>query len=94
METTQELNIAQIVKSKAGRDKGRVFAILKILDDKYVNIIDGDLRKINKPKKKKIKHLIVYNKVLTELKEKIEKNKKFNNAYVRKLLDPYKDKEV
>lgn len=91
METTSDVQIGQVVRSKAGRDKGRVFVIIDILDDKYVLIVDGDLRKLDKPKKKKIKHLIVYKSVLKNIKEKIEKGESFNNAYVRKALKPFNE---
>ena len=43
----------------------------------------------NNPKKKKIKHLTVYNTVLKELEYKQENNIKINNAYIRKLLEPF-----
>lgn len=86
------LKVGQVVKSKAGRDKGRVFIVYKILDENYVLIVDGDLRRLDKPKKKKIKHLIVYNKVLPEIEYRLSNNFNINNAYVRKILEPYKDK--
>lgn len=46
-----------IVRSKAGRDKFRFFVVIDVVDNDYVTIADGDLRKIDSPKKKKIKHL-------------------------------------
>lgn len=90
MLTTEDICIGQLVKSTAGRDKGKIFVVIGILDDKYVNIVDGDLRKLNNLKKKKIKHLAVYNIVLTQLQDKIDNNIKINNAYIRKLLATYK----
>ncbi|MDD3840356.1 MAG: hypothetical protein PHP06_07245 [Clostridia bacterium] len=57
-----KIKIGQLVLSKAGRDKGRYFLIWDIVDQDYVKIVDGDLRKIKKPKKKKIKHLVICNK--------------------------------
>jgi Ribosomal protein L14E/L6E/L27E len=47
----------QFVLSIAGRDKNRLFIITEIVDETYVMIADGMLRSINKPKKKKLKHL-------------------------------------
>ena len=47
----------QIVKSKAGHDKGCVFFVVEVLDDEYVLIADGGRRKYDSPKKKKVKHL-------------------------------------
>lgn len=59
METTENLVVGQYVKSKAGRDKDRIFIILAIIDENYLQVADGDLRKADKPKRKKIKHLAV-----------------------------------
>lgn len=89
MSIDSELSPGQVVKSRAGRDKGRIFLIYQVIDDENVYIVDGDVRKLDKPKKKKIKHLIVYNTVISELKDKLENNTKINNAYIRKLLEPF-----
>lgn len=94
MELTTDLKIGQIVKSKAGRDKGRVFIICQVLDEQFVEVCDGDLRKLKSPKKKKVKHLVIYNTVLTEFAEKLQCNKNLNDAYVRALLEPYASKEM
>ena len=45
------------VLSKCGRDRGRVF-IVAGAEGQFVYIVDGKLRKIQKPKKKKLKHVI------------------------------------
>lgn len=89
MELTTDLKIGQIVKSKAGRDKDRVFIVCEILDEQFVFVCDGDLRKLNAPKKKKVKHLMIYNTVLTEFAEKLQRNENLDDAYVRRLIEPY-----
>lgn len=43
--------------SKKGRDKDRVFVVLYEVDADFVMICDGDLRKLERPKKKRRKHL-------------------------------------
>jgi ribosomal protein L14E/L6E/L27E len=45
------------VVSLAGRDRGRTFIVTGICGDGYVLIADGKLRKVEKPKRKKLKHL-------------------------------------
>lgn len=87
METTGELYLGQIVSSKAGRDKDRVFAVVAILDDRHVLIADGDLRKIEKPKKKKVRHLQKYNTVNDELRIKLETGLKIENIELQKNLE-------
>lgn len=89
MDTTFGLQKGQVVKSKAGRDRNRVFVILDIVDDSFVLVVDGDLRKLNSPKKKKIKHLVVYNTILEEFINMLKSNQKINDAAVRKLLEPF-----
>ncbi len=54
----QTPKIGAIVLSKAGRDKNRAFVITEVLDSEYVMIADGRLRTIDRPKKKKCKHLL------------------------------------
>lgn len=45
-----------IAKSKAGHDKGHVYVIFDV-DETYVYLIDGVIRTIDRPKKKKKKHI-------------------------------------
>jgi ribosomal protein L14E/L6E/L27E len=87
LETTKDIQIGQFVRSKAGRDKDRVFIVMKVVDEKYVQIADGDLRRIEKPKKKKIRHLAVMGQVSTSLKDKLSGDGKINNAYVRREIE-------
>ena len=46
-----------VVIAKAGRDKGRAFAVIKVLDDRTVLIADGKSRPIERPKRKNVIHL-------------------------------------
>lgn len=87
METTKDIQIGQLVRSKAGRDKDRIFIVMNIVDEKYVQIADGDLRRIEKPKKKKIRHLTIMDQVSTSLKDKLSGDGKINNAFVRREIE-------
>lgn len=87
METTGDISLGQIVSSRAGRDKDRLFMVIDIIDDQYVLIADGDLRKIEKPKKKKVKHLLKHNMINDSIKEKLEKSEKIDNIYLRRELE-------
>ena len=50
-----------LVKSKAGHDKGKVYVIVG-MDETYVYVVDGRLRKLENPKKKKYRHVQVIQK--------------------------------
>jgi len=50
------MNIGQVVFAKCGRDKGKAFVVINVQGE-YLNLVDGSLRTLNKPKKKKVKHV-------------------------------------
>lgn len=79
-------NLGRVVYSKAGRDIDRIFIILDIIDDEYVYICDGDLRNVEKPKKKKIKHLIFTDIAADEIRQKLLSEEKVSNSHIRKFL--------
>lgn len=81
---TSNLSIGQIVLSKSGRDSGRPFVIVDIVDSLYVNIADGNLRKIENPKKKKVKHLQPTKLISEIISDMITSNLKVSNALIKK----------
>lgn len=86
------VQLGEIVKSRAGRDAGRLFVINRIVNEQYVLIVDGDLRKLERPKKKKLKHIEPSGVVLEELVPGLEgKGRKLNNADVRKAIEKFKN---
>jgi len=85
-----KMSIGQIVYSKAGRDSGRPFIILEISEDgNFVYLVDGKLRRVEKPKKKKVKHIEMTDYIDTVIAEKLSSNQKVNNAEVRKAIKRY-----
>ncbi len=86
--------IADLVVSLSGRDKNRIFMVTDVVDSDYVLIADGMLRKLEKPKKKKIKHLEKSSFVLNErLLQKLNEGKKVTNAELRKTIRTLIDAE-
>lgn len=83
MINTSEISLGQLVISKVGRDSGRKFIVLSITDELYVNLVDGDLRKVEKPKKKKVKHLAATLKHSQYISDKLSKSEKITNTMVR-----------
>lgn len=55
--TDININRGDFVISLAGRDSGRVFIVAEVIGDEYLSLTDGMLRSIEKPKKKKRKHV-------------------------------------
>lgn len=82
-----DLTLGQVVYSKAGRDKGKKFIVVDIIDELYVMISDGDLRRIESAKRKKLKHIQITGEVILPLKEKLEKKVRVSNSEIRKALE-------
>ncbi|MBR2349113.1 MAG: KOW domain-containing RNA-binding protein [Clostridia bacterium] len=85
----KEIKVGSVVFSKAGRDAGRFFVVTEIVDETFVKIADGDLRRVDTPKLKKIKHLKVQDEVIEKLEEKFEEGKKVFDAEVKSALRNY-----
>ncbi len=51
-----EFKVGGYVLSTAGHDRGEYYVILQ-LDDEYAYLVDGRIRTLNRPKKKKQKHI-------------------------------------
>lgn len=77
----------QIVKSRAGHDKGEIFFVIGTVDSDYVLIADGDRRKSENPKKKKIKHLQPYNIVSQTIADRAASGEHIENTELRKELE-------
>jgi len=63
--------LGSVVKAQAGRDSGGFFAVVG-LEEEYCFIADGKSRKLERPKRKNIKHLSFTNSVidLSEITDK------------------------
>jgi hypothetical protein len=82
----QPIEPGRVVLSRAGRDAGRLFVVLAMLDENHAAIADGALRKVAAPKKKKIKHLRAKLECFPNLLEKLQ-NGHLLDADVRSCLD-------
>lgn len=89
MKKVGNIKIGQYVRSKAGRDKNHVFVVLEIIDHEYVLLADGDVRRVERPKKKKSKHLFEFNQVSEVVREKIKDDKKLTNLMIRKEIEKF-----
>ena len=85
----KEIKVGSVVFSKAGRDQGSFYVVTEIVDENYVKIADGDLRRVDTPKLKKIKHLKTDGEIIEKLAEKFEEGKKVFDAEVKSALRSY-----
>ncbi|WFR56907.1 hypothetical protein QA584_25375 [Anaerocolumna sp. AGMB13025] len=81
-----------IAVSKAGHDKGEVFVILKS-DSEYVYLMDGKNRTLEKPKKKKRKHIQSIQYTDEKLSQRYANQEKIINEDVKRAIKLYKTKK-
>lgn len=76
---------SNIVRSNAGRDKGKLFAVLAV-EGEYLLLADGKSRKVESPKRKKRRHVLFVSAEETRLAEKIKSEEKITNSELRRTL--------
>ncbi len=75
----------QIVYSKCGRDKGLAFIVYSFEGD-YAMLVDGKVRPLRAPKKKKLRHIQITNFIDADIKNKIDNNLYLTDADFRSAL--------
>jgi ribosomal protein L14E/L6E/L27E len=60
----------QLVRSRAGRDKGKYYLVLAAADEKTLLLADGRKTPVKQPKRKNIRHLQFTRQVAADLSRK------------------------
>ena len=85
--------LGHLVVSLAGRDKGCICAVVGIADEEgFVLIADGKVRKVEKPKKKKLKHLKPIDWLSAE--KVVLNSDKLTNRFIREAVNSLTEEEL
>ena len=87
-----EVDKSSLVVSKAGRDQGQLFYVIDV-DEQYVYLADGKSRRLEKPKRKKRKHVEQVPRTESRIAEKIRNGEKVLNSELRKELASFGQKQ-
>lgn len=89
--TKPSVEEGRVVVSMAGHDKGRAFVVIGWADEIHALIADGETRRVEAPKKKKIKHLRAKPESFPNILEKMNGEKRALDSEIRKRLSalPY-----
>lgn len=85
-----EIAKSNIVRSNAGRDRGKLFCVLRV-EGEYLLLADGKSRKVESPKRKKRRHVLFVADDDTRLSAKIRSDEKITNSELRKALAEYRE---
>ena len=85
-----EIAKSNIVRSDAGRDKGKLFVVLAV-EGEYLLLADGKSRKVESPKRKKRRHVLFVAEDDTRLSNKIKCEEKTPTRELRRALAGYRE---
>ncbi len=80
--------IGKFATSKAGHDKKKLYIIINE-DAEYVYLVDGDLRPLDRPKKKSKKHIQIINRVDENIQNKLELKQIIYNEDIKRAIKLY-----
>ncbi len=75
--------IGQVVRIMQGREAGQYAVIIKILEDRYVLLADGEKRKYDRPKKKNLHHIEVMDYISPEVQKSLLETGRVTNGKLR-----------
>ena len=81
----EEISISDIIVSTAGRDQGKLFYVIGT-EGVYVLIANGKDRKLERPKRKKLKHVRFVTRTDSRVALKLRAGEKVLNSEMRKEL--------
>ena len=91
-ERISEINVSDVVISTAGRDQGKLFYVIGT-DPVYLTLANGKDRTLEKPKRKKRKHIQKVLRSETRVADKLRRGDKVLNSELRRDL-AYLGKEL
>ncbi len=80
-----DIDKSSVVRSLAGRDAGRLFFVFQA-DAESVMLVDGKVRPVERPKRKKIKHIEFIAAPSCKTADKLKSGDKVTNSEIRKTL--------
>lgn len=78
--------LGRVAISTAGRDAKRAFLVVGLSEEGYVLLADGRLRKAERPKKKKCRHIRLEPAVAQDVRDVLLQGGRVADAEIRKCL--------
>lgn len=84
----ERMETGMLARSRAGHDKEKIY-IISSTEDAYVWLSDGRLRPLEKPKKKKKKHIQAIYTIPENLQKKLQEGKPLQNEDIKRAIKLY-----
>lgn len=80
-----EIKKGMLARSKAGHDKDQLYVVLSI-EENNVWLVNGTTKTVERPKKKKRRHLQPIGRIPENLKEKLQNETLWTNEEVKRAI--------
>lgn len=81
--------LGQLVLIKRGRDADQYAIIVRLIDDRYVFLADGEKKRFDRPKKKNLQHLQLLDFVSPEVQSSLLDTGRVTNGKLRYAISKY-----
>lgn len=85
MNQNDKYKYGMLAYSKAGHDKGTLYVIIDTSPE-YVYLVDGILKKLDCPKKKRVKHIQIINEIPESITKLVESGKKVTDEDIKRAI--------
>lgn len=81
----EQFEAGMLAKSLTGHDSGTLYVIIRV-EEEYVYLVDGRIRTMDKPKKKKKKHVQIIKEIQQTVVEKLQNNQTIQNEEIKRII--------
>lgn len=78
--------LGMLATSKSGRDRSKTYVIIGEAEPGFVLVVDGRVRKLDRPKKKNLRHLVVHHVTDPELMARLASGEPVTDELIRRAL--------
>ena len=81
-------SIGMMAKSLAGHDQGKIYFVSGV-DEEYVYLVDGKIRTLSRPKKKRKKHIQIDYRITEWIQKLLDQEKEIQDSDVIRAIKEY-----
>ena len=85
-----DFRVGQIVRSRAGRDKGEWFCIVQV-EEGFLYLADGKRRRLAAPKRKRSSHAELLGECDPSVQDRLRRNETVGNRELRRALAAFRE---
>lgn len=81
------------MSSKAGRDAGKHYVVIGYGAEPFILLADGRTRRVDNPKKKNVRHVVVHQAIAGAVAEKVRQGQRVTDGDIRQALNEWLERQ-